>query len=264
MESREKSSVLSFSLLAFLATVLGYAAAFCFQFGYLHSYDISYKFIEITTPLLIVSIAATVFLLMAFDSLSGAYKEIMTAFDFSNPTHRFVASFFRLAVIIWVPLTGIIVALGEASHQLVRTILFLILIYVLLALQVSIGPFLYHFYKEKNSKQAIISMYKVKDARFAKEKQKNIETYMEKYGHLFGPVFLILLIAAVAGRMFASNQNSMYVVQDNGSVKSVLILKTDNDLITKDFDVSNKSFKPGFNIVPLDHTFNFSQRIKVR
>src|SRR5258706_10119489 len=75
-------------LLIFLATVMGYAIAFAFQYGYLKYFNVSYLFIDISTSWIVISLGALLYTLFISDYLITFYRTFLSYLNLEKTTHR--------------------------------------------------------------------------------------------------------------------------------------------------------------------------------
>lgn len=248
----------SVSLLIFGLSMFGYLAAYVFQYGYLKFFDISYKFIDINIPWLIIGIVFTNLIFLYIDYFTRLYKTIIQVFDHPNPLNRLVLSFIRV-VPISIFFILFIQGIGVPSESIIiYTILFsstIIVVHI-------IFPLIFHLVKERQFLKAVVQMYKSIDSEI--NDNPDVRSFGDKYSGTILMIIAFLIIALTAGRHYANMQNGMYVIIDKGDVKSLLIQKNGDTYILKDYNTVKNSFEDGFTIARFQETITLKERVMIK
>lgn len=250
----------SSTLIIFALTILGYGGSYVFQFAYLKYFDISYKFIGLNIPILIISIAITIFCLMGLDNVSGAYKEVMRGLNFSKPIHRLVGVMLSLVSVLIIPFLFLMYGIGASTLLTFQTTA--IMFGILLAGEFI--PIIIYAIKLKSFTKGIARSYEIKDKNRQEAKDKRTETYGEKYNGVVLIVLISLVTFLAAGRFYAENQNGLYVVEDHGNIKTLLIQRDDERMLLRDYNIKTRSFEPGFKSQKTPDNLLLNERVSIK
>jgi hypothetical protein len=70
----------------------------------------------------------------------------------------------------------------------------------------------------------------------------------DRIGSYISIAMLAVALSFIAGGVNAQMQNEYPLMDSSGVRKTVIISKTDTELITKDFNVSSKTFEDGYSV----------------
>jgi hypothetical protein len=241
------------SLLVFGLTILGYGLSYVFQFGYLHFFGISRIAIEIDVPSIILSMIFIIFALAMLDNIADMYRSLVAGFRNDPYIGRFIIAFLR-SVFIIVPLLILVnYALGSNNWD------FVWLMSILIVFSLLLEPLGYIF-KARGLTPGLKSFYASRDSRVTRID----EGYMSRYSTHVVYVAGLFIISAAVGRLWASSQDTAYVLSQDNNIKEVLIQRYPDTLISKNYDNLQRKFTPGFSIKKLDSTLYLSDRISIK
>jgi hypothetical protein len=228
------------SLKVLIITAGSYAAAYLFQFSYLRSFGIDSMAIEINIPILVASLVSIGFVLIALDFLAEPYRNLTSKLKNEKPIHRYLANLLYKVTII----TFILLAVYSLGYSLILATL---MFSFLMILEI-IGPL---FYLRKNStlEAAIASTQKKHDARIHADR-----TYLMKHPAATIVAAFLVVITLLAGRLTAEQTTNHYVLNENDSIKTLVIQVHTDTLITKRYNSKEHRWENGYSITQMPAT----------
>jgi hypothetical protein len=247
------------ALVAAAIPAAGYLLAYCFEFAYLHYFDISYRVIErLTIPTIIFSAVAVSCALLAVEVVSAPFKEVVLFFDKSDPLQRFYGECVRVALILAGPFAAGGFIFGWSALGDVMLVGDYVIMLVMMIALLLVPWFTEYRVGAESFRQGLDRMYIARDAAVT------VWPYVEKIRDGALLVAILLVVAACAGTMFAKSQNGMYVLYDKGQVKTVLIQKVGDTLYLRDYDMAKHIFISGFYIETAGSSLHFQERISIK
>jgi hypothetical protein len=239
-------------VLVFGLTIVGYTAAYMFQYGYLHYFDIGRVAIEIDIPTLIISILVTLFALISIDNLSDPYRALIRAIGGNEAIQRYKIAQARYWLTVAPTLLLGWYGIGLGHWEV--TWIFIIGMGIVLQIE----PLGYAI-RNKSFKKGLEKYYSHRDNSATTD-----EGYVSKYVRFIGWAILLFAVSLAAGRYWGSLQIYAYTTADKGNIKEVLIQKYADAMVVKDFDTTKKALLPGFTIKTTPDSVSLSQKIKIQ
>ncbi len=255
MENKQYSNLPS-SLVVLGLTALAYMVSFVFQYGFLNTFGISYKVIDVSIPSLIIGIGFTLLVAFNVDQILGVYRTILNNSRTDTPLSRLSMSYVRTIPII------VLMLLALYGLNMTQFVLGSLISFAFMMVMINLGPITIKAIRNKSFTKGVGAHYEYRDKMDSKRTQHEHQGYSETYINYVIWIITFLILALVGGRLYASSQNGFYVIHSSDEVKTIMIQKSGDTIITKDYDVDSKQLLSGFSVRKIDQAVTFNERIE--
>lgn len=244
---------LPLSLQAIAVTALAYAAAYAFQFGFLHHYGVSFRAIDINFTTLIVGLAGTLYVIFIADQFMTAYRIFYRRLSSETPEQRFKLRLARTFLVL--------ITLNVGLYAIGTSMIVFLIMNATVVIQVFSEP-LASVLRFRSLHIGLKEMYKRIDEEREK-KSEIVEPYFVQYmGHTL-VVLLVIVSSLLGGKLYAQVQRNMYVIGDKDGIKTVLIQKNGDTLVTKKYDVISQKLEDGFGMERMPDNLYLKERVRI-
>jgi len=221
-------------VLAVFLTAVGYLASYFYNFGYLSYFKIPSIFINITTPSLVFNIAITVFVGFASFFYLARYLNYEKK---HNGKKRLI--FLRA---VWI--VGVVLIILYSLGILNFSTLLIIASCIVFVLIIVIGR---QVIKTKSLVGGWKEYWKLWREGINKD-DPVLDLLPARINDYLGIAILAVGVSFVIGGTSARIQNDYPLTASKGDIHTLIISKNDSELITKEYNVSKKSFEDGYSI----------------
>jgi len=225
-------------VLALFITALGYVSAYVYNAGYLSSFDVPYMFINISVTSLVVSIGLVALAFMLI--VSG----IIYFIDLNKTLKKRWTRYFVRAGFLIIIIALLMISFGFLRWKIIAVCLVGLLIGLALRLfmnMVAERSFARGWKSfTRNTFSVDVDTYSVFD-KFPSRVMTYVALTVICVGISFG-----------VGGFIANSSSSFPMVKSEGDIKTLIVIKNDDEIITKDYNSSDKTFLPGYSLLKAD------------